>query len=137
MSIIYRVCPECGEQSPLETKHCSHCGFDHEGGVPAVQKNLPVAIGKAALPILAGALSLAARAGWRLLQNRLEQSAQQALAPRTNASVATTPDANSTPIPSAPSAPRKTIHIRSSWAVGDATGAWQRGSSEHTIEIHE
>ena len=132
MSTIYRVCPECGEQSQLEAKHCAHCGFNHEGGVPALQKNLPLVMGKAALPLLAGALSLAARAGWKLLQGRIEQSAPQARTPRNHAPVATTSDADSAPL-----TPRKVIHIRSSWAIGDAAGTWRRGSSEHTIEIHE
>jgi hypothetical protein len=33
--------------------------------------------------------------------------------------------------------PRRTIRIRSSWAVGDANGVWKKGASEHIIELDD
>ena len=32
---------------------------------------------------------------------------------------------------------KRTIHIRSTWAVGDANGIRQQGSSDHTIEFED
>lgn len=132
MSEITRICAQCGKQGALDARFCPHCGYDTQAGLPAPQSNsLPMVIGKAALPILAGVASLAVRAGWKLLKERLLQPPSQStrtvaqpLAPRPTA-------------PPAPRQARRTIHIRSAWAVGDANGVWRRGSSEHTIEIDE
>jgi hypothetical protein len=32
---------------------------------------------------------------------------------------------------------RRSIRIRSTWAVGDARGVWRQGATEHIIEIDE
>jgi hypothetical protein len=90
-----------------------------------------VVIGRAALPVLVGAASLAVRAGWKLLQSRLAQ-APAAPAPKTQQPIVV-------PQPRTEIAPhraKRTIHIRSSWAVNNG-GVWQQGSSEHTIELDD
>lgn len=132
MSEITRICAQCGKSSALEAQFCPHCGYDMQTGLPAPQGNqLPMVIGKAALPILAGVASLAVRAGWKLLKDRLSQAATQ---PVRAATQPPAPRPTDTP---APRQARRTIRIRSAWAVGDASGVWRRGSSEHTIEIDE
>lgn len=105
------------------------------------QQNLPMVIGKAALPVLAGVASLALRAGWKLLRSRLAQEAAQN-AIQVGASKAATSLVNAAknaPAPATQSDPvpkvKRTIRIRSTWAVGDANGIRQQGSSDHTIEI--
>ena len=118
-------------------RYCQQCGGDTQGELPAT-RSLPAAVGKAALPIAAGALSLVARAGWKLLQHRLSQiqSAQIEATPQQKSA----PDiavSNAQKPPAPQGKPRATIHVRSSWAVGDASGQWKRGSSEQTIEIHD
>lgn len=141
MSKIQRICEQCGESGPLEARYCPHCGYDSQGSdphaLPVPRKQLPMALSKAALPILAGAASLVLRAGWKLLQQRLAtttpEEAAQALS-----NLARRPAAPPQPAPQpATRRPRRTIHIRSNWAVGDANGVWRQGSSEHTIEIDE
>lgn len=98
-------------------------------------------IGKAALPLLAGAASLALRAGWKVLQQRLLAAATQP--PTVEATMNQAPLSRSQPPtiqprpPVPPARPRRTVHIRSSWAVGDGNGNWRRGSSEHTIEFED
>lgn len=128
MSEITRICAQCGQPGPLEARYCPHCGHDVEASVPAQlsQRNLPVLIGRAALPVLAGAASLAIRAGWQLLQKRLAQPLTTQSQPPAKA-----------PAAPAQQRPRRTIRIRSAWAVGDAHGVWRQGSSEHTIEIDD
>jgi len=91
-------------------------------------------IGKAALPILAGAASLALHAGWKLLQQRLLTTATQSAPLQTTTAKAI----RSRPQAITPqSRARRTIHIRSSWTVGDANGNWRQGSSEHMIEFED
>lgn len=128
MSEITRICAHCGQPGPLEARHCPHCGHDVEAGVPTPlsQRNLPVLIGRAAVPLLAGAASLAIRAGWRLLQKRLTHPL----------ATPSQPPANHEAPPSHPRS-RRTIRIRSAWAVGDGRGIWRQGNSEHTIEIDD
>ena len=134
MTTIQRICEQCGESGPLGVRYCPHCGYDTQAALPMTTRNLPMVIGKAALPILAGAASLALRAGWKLLQQRLATAADRAVTP-----AAHQPLSNATAVnqPAAPAKPRRTIHIRSSWAVGDARGNWRQGTSEHTIEIED
>ncbi|MCX6046819.1 MAG: zinc ribbon domain-containing protein [Chloroflexi bacterium] len=139
MSEIQRICPQCGKSSALDAQFCAHCGYDTQAGLPAPRQMLPATIGKAALPILAGVASLAIRAGWKLVQNYLAQSAANntIVVPKTpSAPPQTTPLAARQETPTT-RRPRRTIHIRSSWATGDANGLWQRGTSEHTIEIED
>lgn len=136
MSEITRICAQCGKNNPLEARHCAHCGYDCETGLtPARNSTLPLAISKAALPVLAGAASLLVRAGWRLLKQQLNQAAVQRATSLTPAQAAHPP----APRRDEPlnRRPRTTIHIRSSWAVGDANGLWRQGTSEHKIEIDE
>ena len=140
MTNVNRICPGCGQPSPLDAHHCPNCGYDHEAGLPVPQRNLPATIGKAALPILAGAAGLAVRAVWKLVQNRLTQDAVYRVATNVtspNAKAPIKPVAAEEPITVAASRPKRTIHIRSSWAVGDANGMWRQGSSEHTIEFDD
>lgn len=127
MSDIQRICVQCGYANPLESRYCARCGNDSQGELPAPRKSLPMVISRAALPVLVGAASLAARAGWRLLQQRLAAPAAQ---PQPLQAM---PRSAAPPVPRA----RRTIHIRSTWATGDANGVWQQGSSEHFIEIEE
>jgi len=144
MSNIHRVCPECSARVAMEARYCAQCGYDAEMGVPATERQLPATLGKAALPILAGAAGLAVRAAWRLLQNRAVQEAAQNVAQNALQKMAqpqppATPESRPQPRPWAESArtPRRTIRIRSSWAVGDANGIWRHGTSEHTIELDD
>ena len=55
MSEVQRICPHCGEAGPLAARYCPHCGADSQAALPAPQANFPLALTKAALPILAAA----------------------------------------------------------------------------------
>lgn len=132
MNEITRICTHCGKNSPLEAQFCSHCGYDTQSGLPAPQNYLPLALGKAALPVVAGVAGLIVRAGWKLLKSRLTQAVTSAITPA--APTAHPPAPRTT---SEPRRARRTIHIRSSWAVGDARGVWRKGETEHTIEIDD
>jgi hypothetical protein len=136
MSNVQRVCVQCGQGNPVESRYCAHCGYDSQAALPAPRANLPTVIGRAALPVLVGAAGLAVRVGWRLLRNRLIQAATAS------------PPAPSTPTTTAPTIPlpqaqppvqraKRTIHIRSAWAVNNGNGVWQQGTSEHTIELDD
>ena len=138
MSKVSRICPQCGESTPLESRHCAHCGYDAQAGLPMqTQSNLPMTLGKAALPVLAGIASLALRAGWKLLRSRMAQDAINYGASKAATSIVNA--AKNTPAPATPNdnAPKikRTVRIRSTWAVGDANGIRQQGSSDHTIEF--
>jgi hypothetical protein len=131
MSNLQRVCVQCGEGNPVESRYCARCGYDSQSALPTVRSNLPEVIGRAALPVLVGAAGLVVRAGWKLLQNRLAQ-----------ASITPAPKAQPViPIPrgdaAAPRTAKRSIHIRSSWAINNGNGVWQQGTSEHRIEIDE
>lgn len=143
MANVQRICEKCGAAGPLAARYCPSCGYDSEAeeprALPMRTMNLPMVLGKAALPLLAGAASLALRAGWKLLQARLAETTPEQAASALQRLTKSTPS----PVPAAqqPTVPvqkaRRTVHIRSSWAVGDSKGNWQRGSSEHTIEFDE
>lgn len=128
MSEVMRICTQCGRGAPLAARHCPHCGYDAQAGLPAPSSpNLPAVIGKAALPVLVGVAGMAARVAWRLIQQRLMQPpapAPAVPAPRAGGEIG------------APRA-RRIIRIRSAWATGDANGVWQQGMAEHTIEVDE
>lgn len=131
MSEIQRICVECGYANPLESRYCARCGNDSQSALPVQRTSLPAVISRAALPVLVGAASLAVRVGWRLIQQRMAQGAQSQpiqVMPR-----AAAPSSAPSPAPRS----RRTIHIRSTWATGDASGIWRQGSSEHVIEIEE
>jgi hypothetical protein len=133
MNEISRICAQCSKPGPLDVRYCPHCGYDTTSGAPsgARQYELPVLFGKAALPVLAGAASLVVRAAWQLLKSQAaRRAAQRAVQVMTQPA-----PVQPTVVNPAPRRSRRTIHIRSSWAVGDANGVWRKGSSEQTIEI--
>ncbi len=135
MSEVQRICPQCGGSSGLQMAHCPHCGFDMQAGVPMRQdSSLPAALTKAALPVLAGAASLAVRAGWKLLQSRMtEAAAQQAASQVIRRPTSEPVRRDDLPVIRA----KRTVRIRSTWAVGDANGNWRQGASEHVIEFDD
>lgn len=139
MSNVQRVCVQCGQGNPVESRYCSHCGYDSQAALPAPRSNFPAVIGQAALPVLLGAASLVVRAGWKLLKSRLAQASLSNTGPA-NGVQPPTVSQPTIPIPRNDAASvrraRRTIHIRSSWAVNNGNG-WQQGSSEHTIEVDE
>jgi len=124
MTELSRICPQCGQSFPLEARHCSHCGYDMDTTLPAVQNTLPALVGKAAVPLLAGAASLALSMGWKLVQGMLTRPARPANQPIQLRSA-----------PSAPAPGRMKIRITTAWAVSDSSGNWREGRSEQTIEI--
>jgi hypothetical protein len=136
MSEISRICAQCSKPGPLDARYCPHCGYDTTSGLPhpqvrdqgSRQYELPMVIGKAALPVLAGAASLVVRAAWQFMKSQAARRAAQ------HAVQAITQPA---PVQPESRRSRRTIHIRSSWSVGDASGVWRKGSSEQTIEIEE
>jgi hypothetical protein len=132
MSEITRICAQCGKSMALEARYCPECGFDAETGIVGAleKRQLPVAITRAALPVLAGAASLVVRAAWKLWQRQLANATLRA-----THSTPPRPITRSAPEPG--QRPRRTIRIRSSWAVGDGRGILRQGSSDHTIEIDE
>jgi hypothetical protein len=134
MPDVHRICPDCGGDVALNARHCPHCGADTQSGLPLEQSYLPAVVGKAALPVVAGLAGLALRTGWQLMRSRLAQAAAR----RAWESLSRPPAVSA---PSPPSEtirrPRRTIHIRSSWTIGDASGFWRSGSQEQTIEIDD
>lgn len=124
MTDVSRICPQCGQSFSMEARHCSHCGYDMDASLPTLQNHLPALVGKAAVPILAGAASLAISLGWKLAQGMLNRPAKVAPQPiqvRNAAQVEPSP--------------RMKIRITTAWAVGDGKGNWREGRSEQTIEI--
>ena len=139
MGNVQRVCVQCGAGNPVEARYCAQCGYDSQAALPMPRESLPAVIGRAALPVLVGAAGLAVRAGWKLLQSRLAQNAlaKSQPAPSQPLTVPTprTEVVHPHPVPSR--AAKRTIHIRSSWAVNNGNGVWQQGTSEHTIEVDD
>jgi hypothetical protein len=137
MSNVQRVCVQCGAGNPVESRYCASCGYDSQAALPAPRMNLPAVIGRAALPVLVGAASLVARAGWKLLQSRFAQAPAPSMPaspkPKAQQPIVIQPRNEVTPT----RRPRRTIHIRSSWAVNNGNGVWQQGSSEHMIELDD
>jgi hypothetical protein len=120
---VTRICPHCGHANPLDARHCAECGRDYDAALPVAQSaNLPAVIGKAAVPVLLGAAGLAVSAGLKLLQAVLHKPAAPLAVKRSEGG------------PPAPRA-RMTITVRTSWAVGDSSGRWEKGQSEQTIEL--
>jgi hypothetical protein len=113
----------------MEARYCARCGYDTQGSLPARQQaNLPAVIGKAAVPVLVGAASLAVSAGFKLLQGIMARQAQPRSQPPARAA-----DKGGEIAP-----PRRvTVTVRTSWAVGDSSGRWEKGQSEQTIELGE
>ena len=140
MSDVERICPQCGTAGPLSARYCARCGYDFQGELPVPQNSLPLTLGKAAVPVLVGAASVALRLGWRALQSRWARAAAEKAV-----DVAVQKAQNSQPpSPQAPRQadvvvrrPRRTITIRSAWSIGDANGVWRQGYSEHRIDFDE
>lgn len=156
MSNISRVCPRCGKQVALEARFCSSCGYDSQTGNVAGDQELPVPLGKAALPVIAGVAGLALRVGWKILQSPAAQDAARSLVHRLVASKINPPSKaeessivrveNEKPAPRSNASisrnqprigKRRTIRIRTTWATGDARGVWRHGTTDQTIEIDE
>jgi hypothetical protein len=127
MSNVTRICPQCGHGNAMDNRYCAQCGYDSQSNLPVPQStNLPAVFGKAAVPVLVGAASLALSAGLKLLQNALSKpSAQQPIQVKSPAAGEVAKRG------------RMTITIRTSWAVGDSSGRWEKGQSEQTIELGE
>lgn len=129
MSNVTRICPQCGFGNGMENRYCAQCGADTHASLPMTQgSNLPAVIGKAALPVLVGAASLAISMGWKLLQGVLSKPPTQGQGPAPL-------QVKSTPL--VPTRGRMTVTIRTSWAAGDSSGRWEKGQSEQTIELGE
>ncbi len=125
MSSVTRICPQCGHANTMEARYCAECGYDTQGNLPVPQENnLPAVIGKAAVPVLVGAASVAVSLGWKLLHGMLSQPAKsQPIQVKKNEAPATQS--------------KRAIRIRTSWVVGDSSGNWQKGQTEHTIEFDD
>ncbi|RLT35967.1 MAG: zinc ribbon domain-containing protein [Chloroflexi bacterium] len=136
MSDVSRVCSQCGGKVALDSRFCGNCGYDTTAGLPVVtQRNLPAQIATVALPVAAGLASWAVRAGWKLLRARLEDMAKN---PPAVVAQRPAPAARRTvPVQQASERPKRTIRIRSTWAVGDGKGVWRQGAEEHIIEFDE
>ncbi len=128
MTHITRICSQCGQAFPLDARHCTHCGYDSDAALTVRRTNLPAVISKAALPVLVGAASLAISAGWKLLQGLLNEPANPSQQPI---------QVHKPQQVQAGERGKFTIHISTSWAVGDSTGNWRQGHSEQTIEFDE
>lgn len=127
MSNVTRICPQCGHGNAMDTRYCAQCGYDSQSNLPVPQgTNLPAVIGKAAVPVLVGAASLALSAGLKLLQNALSKPAAQQPIQVKNAATGEVAKRG-----------RMTITVRTAWAVGDSSGHWEKGQSEQTIELGE
>ena len=132
MAQVHRICASCGRDVPLEAQYCPHCGNDSRTGLPMRQaSNLPMVVTKAALPVLATAGTLAARLVWRLLRARLQQTTSLALRRQPEAPLA--PDEEK-PITART---KRTLRIRTTWAVGDAQGLQRQGYTDQTIEFDD
>ncbi len=100
-------------------------------------------LGRAAVPVLVGAASVALRIGWKLLQSRW---AQEAAERAVEAALQKAQQAPAEPTQQSPDGRRadvvesrsgRTVTIRSAWAVGDTNGVWRQGFSEHRIDLDE
>jgi hypothetical protein len=133
MADVYRICAACGKNTPMEAQHCPHCGYDTRAGLPTRQPSaLPMVVGKAAVPMLVTAGTLAARVLWKLVRDRMLSSARATLQVES-------PRREIQPQPPQPPAHqgRRSVRIRSTWAVGDANGVWRQGYTEHQIDFDD
>jgi len=135
MSDVFRVCSQCGGKVTLDSRFCGRCGNDTTAGHPVEQRNLPAQIATAALPVAAGLAGWAMRAGWKLLRARLDEMAKNPPVVAAQRPAPTRRRAES--VQKESGRPKRTIRIRSTWAVGDAKGVWRQGAEEHIIDIEE
>ncbi|MCL4830912.1 MAG: hypothetical protein KJZ86_00690 [Caldilineaceae bacterium] len=135
MSDVSRVCSQCGGKVAIDSRFCGRCGYDTSAGLPVAQRNLPAQIATAALPVAAGLAGWAVRAGWKLLRARLEDMAQNpsAVAPKRPSQPMPRTVPAEQPLPR----PKRTIRIRSTWAVDDGRGIWRQGTEEHIIDVED
>jgi len=133
MSTIQRICTQCGQSNPVEARFCAHCGDDSQAALPAPRRALPAAIGQAALPVLVGVAGWAVRVGWKMLQARLQQSTRVGSAPPALNLPARPLKVDALPARRG----KRTLHIRTAWAVNQGGGVWRQGVSEQTIEMDE
>lgn len=134
MADVYRICTACGKSTPIEAQYCPHCGYDTQAGLPSRQSsNLPMVVGKAAVPMLVTAGTLAARVVWRLLRERLLSTP----APSLKTETPRQPLVPLQPQPPAAPRPRRSIRIRSTWAIGDANGIWRQGYTDQQIDFDD
>ncbi len=137
MAQVHRICPQCGSNVRLEDRFCPQCGFDTRQDLPVARSNVPATLGRAALPVAAGLAGLAVRMGWKLLRGYLASAGRsQTVSVPSSTALARKP-APPQALPDRPRRPRRTIRIRSTWAIGDANGVWQQGAQEHIIEIED
>jgi hypothetical protein len=132
MAEVNRICPACGKNSPLEARHCPHCGHDATIGVPMRQTNLlPATVTRAALPVLVTAGTLALRMVWRLVKQQLLSPASLSVVTPSK----TMPQASPSDTPARRSG--RSIRVRTAWAVGDANGIQRQGYSDQQIDFDE
>ena len=146
MTEVFRICPNCGEQSQLKATFCPQCGIDVVSGLPEPkQRALPISTATALMPLAAGAAGFLLRVGWKLLQSRMLgnvtylTSGQGASGQMVQKSEGINPKptiVNSSPN-DLPLKAKCTIRIQSRWAVGDESGIKRQGQSEHIIEIDD
>ncbi len=139
MSEVQRICPHCAVAGPLNARYCPACGYDFQGALPATQNSLPMTLGKAAVPVLVGAASVALRIGWKMLQSRWAQAAAEKAV---DAAMNKVQETTSQPTVHqsndvAEQRPRRTVTIRSAWSVADSAGMQRQGYSEHRIDLDE
>jgi ribosomal protein L40E len=138
MAEVHRICASCGKNTPLDARHCPHCGHDTVSGLPMkADSALPAVMGKAALPVLATAGTLVARMVWRLVRERM-----LAVGSAPTAQAAPPAPVNRAPLAverESQQAVRRgrSVRIRTSWAVGDANGLIRRGYTDQQIDFDE
>jgi len=139
MSIVYRICPKCGSRSnETASRFCPTCGADSDTELALNESSLSVVASKAALPLLVGVTSFALRFGWKLLQSRVSMSAPHnanTLARVSSARISSRQPKSELDNTHSTGQPSRRIRIRSAWITGDSDGNWQKGESEHTIDI--
>ncbi|MGL4651214.1 MAG: hypothetical protein ACRC1H_17540 [Caldilineaceae bacterium] len=137
MADVHRICAACGKDTPLEARHCPHCGHDTISGLPVkAESHLPAVMGKAALPVLATAGTLVARVMWKLLRDRLMAVANAPATPPATRAAQTPAPRESQPVQAATRRGRS-IRIRTSWAVGDANGMYRQGYTDQQIDFDD
>lgn len=141
MADVHRICAACGKDTPLEARHCPHCGHDTVAGLPMKSESaLPAVVGKAALPVLATAGTLVARVMWRLVREKLLAAAATPVAqPPAVRSAQQHPAAPPAAQPTTQPAMRRgrSIRIRTSWSVGDAQGNYRQGYTDQQIDFDD
>lgn len=162
---ICPVCKKKSEMDNQFCPHCGHKVGSMASD--AGRRQMPVSLAGASFPLLAGAAGLLIRIGWKVLQSKtthelatraIESLMQSGLSRSTDVQRHSGLGKNdslkgnrrqdsalkrNSNLPSAVPeqnvnlAPKRSIKIRSHWAVQDGSGMIRRGQSEHTIEIDD